>query len=106
MSCKRELRTELPVSPGLPQQVAGLEGGPERKLGVPQGQPGQRPCPWYSRSRCQPEAALHGLALAAGWKELASYSPLSSGSPTQSRGTFRPHRLLQAPHSISLGLAS
>ena len=40
MSCKRELRTELPVSPGLPQQVAGLEGGPERKLGVPQGQPG------------------------------------------------------------------
>ena len=40
MSCKRELRTELPVSPGLPQQVAGLEEGLERKLGVPQGQPG------------------------------------------------------------------
>ena len=32
------------------------------------------------------EAALHSLAHAAGWKELASYWPLSSASPDSESG--------------------
>lgn len=79
--------------------------GPGKRGGRLRDSLGGGHAPRYGRSGCQSEAALHSLGLAVGWKELASYCPLSSASPTQSLGTLRPHWLPQASQNISLGLA-